>query len=308
MNDMPILDGSTRPARLKGGALLHGEIEHHPRFPAAEELVARRLIALQEQAPRLTRLKSSHRKWLITHSLFALDSQRDPADPLSGLTASRLIDVVVDISAASRNTASSFLQELLAYKFLREIPDVPDRRVRLFQLTEISVNGMRTWFDSHMEALDLLDGGNRAEICAARPELFRPAHRLAAARLVADPSWRDPRPSIAPFLFSDAGGMILHDIITRLPHARAEGDRLLFGPMAVSDLAEKYAVSVSNVKRMFATVEKEGLAGWTGERRRGSFWMSRAMLSDYFHWQAAKFAALDEAIHQMAGTQDMAGD
>lgn len=282
---------------LSSRPLAHTEIAQHPQFPRAEELVARRLIGLQEKAPRLVRLKSSHRKWLITHSLFALDSQRDPADPLSGLTASRLIDVVVDISAASRNTASAFLQELLAYKFLREIPDVPDRRIRLFQLTDISVNAMKIWFDAHMEALDILDGGNRAAVCAARPELFRRAHMRAAAALVEDETWRDPRPSIAPFLWSDAGGMVLHDIITRLPTARSDGDRLLLGPLALSDLAERYSVSVSNVKRMFSSVEKEALAGWTQPRRRGSFWISQGMLGDYFHWQAAKFAALDEAIH-----------
>lgn len=299
MNQIPSLHPDAIPA-LTSGPLLHAELVDHPRFPHAEEIVARRLIDLQGRAPRLVRLKSSHRKWLITHSLFALDSQRHAADPLSGLTASRLVDAVVDISAASRNTASAFVQELLAYKFLRELPDTPDRRVRLLQLTDISVNAMKTWFDAHMEALDAIDGGNRAAVCAARPDLFRPVHRQATAVLVEDAIWREPRASVAPFLWSDAGGMVLHDLITRLPTARTEGDKLMLGPLALSDLAERYAVSVSNIKRMFASVEKQDLAGWTQARRRGDFWISRAMLADYFHWQAAKFAALDAALHALA--------
>lgn len=281
-----------------GAPLTAAQIASHPKFPEAEALVAHRLIALQLQSPRLVRLKSSHRKWLLTHSLFALSSQRNPADPLSGLTASRLIDMVIDIGAASRNTASSFLQEMLTYKFLREVPDVPDRRVRVLEPTEISVNGMKRWFDGHMDGLDLLDGGNRMAECEADPNLFRRAHMYAAAQLVDDMTWREPRPSVALFVLSDAGGMILHDIITRLPDARQEADRKVIGPLAVSDLAERYAVSISNVKRMFSKVESEGLAGWTEPRRRGLFWISDRMLADYFHWQSAKFAALDAAIHR----------
>ncbi len=283
-----------------GAPLTAEQIATHPRFPEAEALIAGRLIGLQLKSPRLVRLKSSHRKWLLTHSLFALSSQRDPNDPLSGLTASRLIDMVIDIGAASRNTASSFLQEMLTYKFLREIPDVPDRRVRLLEPTEISINGMKTWFDGHMQGLDILDGGTRMALCESDPCLFRLAHRYAAAQLVEDETWREPRPSVALFVLSDAGGMILHDIITRLPQADLDGSRRIIGPMALSDLADRYAVSVSNVKRMFSKVEAEGLAGWTEPRRRGDFWISERMLADYFHWQAAKFAALDAAIHRAA--------
>lgn len=287
------------PLRLSS-PLTAEQIASHPRFPEAEAIVARRLIGLQMTSPRLVRLKSSHRKWLLTHSLFALSSQRDPADPLSGLTASRLIDMVIDIGAASRNTASSFLQEMLAYKFLREVPGVPDRRVRVLEPTEISVEGMKSWFDCHMEGLDLLDGGERTALCQADPSLFRRAHMRAAARLVEDAEWREPRPSVGLFVLSDAGGMILHDIITRLPGSHRDGGRTLIGPLAVSDLADRYAVSVSNVKRMFLKVEADGLAGWTEPRRRGDFWISDQMLEDYFHWQSAKFAALDEAIHWTA--------
>ena len=47
-------------------------LARHPRYLAAEALIAGRLIGLQEKSPRLTRLKSNHRKWLITHSLYAL--------------------------------------------------------------------------------------------------------------------------------------------------------------------------------------------------------------------------------------------
>nr|WP_316654445.1 hypothetical protein [uncultured Gellertiella sp.] len=277
-------------------ALSAHAIASHPDFIEAEAIVARRLIGIHESTPRISRLKSSHRKWMITQSLFALSSARDPADPLSGLTASRLIDTVVEIGAASRNTASAFLQEMLAYKFLREVPDIPDKRVRVLEPTEVSVRAMQGWFDCHMQGLDRLDGGNRLQVVTGRPDLFRLAQQHAAGHLVEDPDWHDPRDSIGHFLWSEAGGMVLHDLIARVPGGRREGTRIILGPLALADLAEKYAISVSNVKRMFSPVEKDGLAGWESPRRKGSFWMSETLLGDYFHWQAAKFAALDEAL------------
>lgn len=278
----------------------------HPDIAAAEALIATRLIGLQDKSPRLTRLKSNHRKWLITHSLFALSSQRTPDDPLSGLTASRLIDTVMKIGAASRNTASAFLQELLTYKFLREIPDVPDRRVRVLETTEISDFGMHTWFMAHMAALDLLDGGTRERTAEAHPGLFRLAHMRATESLVDDPEWRNPPDCVAPFAWSDAGGMILHDLIIRLHRsARFSDGRHMIGPLALSDLAEHYAISVSNVKRMFSRAEKDGTAGWTAPRRRGDFWMAATMVSAYMRWEAVKLAALDAAFRDACRELDV---
>lgn len=281
-------------------------LARNPLCLEAEALIAARLIGLQEKSPRLTRLKSNHRKWLITHSLFALSSQRNPADPLSGLTATRLIDTVMKIGAASRNTASAFLQELLTYKFLREVPEVPDRRVRVLETTEISDYGMRTWFMAHMAALDLIDGGSRERIAEENPSLFRLAHLYATRSLVDDPAWRNPPEILASFAWSDAGGMILHDLITRVCGTKPADGRFVLGALALSELAEKYAISVSNVKRMFSKAEQDATMGWTAARRRGDFWMSAAFVESYLGWEAVKLAALDRAFLQASAELGLA--
>lgn len=292
---------------LSGKAWQAEALARHPGLAGAEALIASRLIRLHAINPKLPRLKSTHRKWLLTHSLFALTSARDPMDPLSGLTASRLIDTVIEIGAASRNTATAFLQEMLTYKFLQEVPDVPDRRVRVLDVTDVSVAGMRVWFDAHMEALDLLDGGARLATAEAHPQIFRLAQAAATRALVDNPDWREPRDSIAGFAWSDAGGMILHDLITRLPGVVPENGRYVIGPLAVSALADRYLISVSNAKRMFMKAERDGLAGWTEPRRRGAFWMSEALIADYFHWEATKLAALDRAYRDVVTALGLGG-
>ncbi|SSC73241.1 unnamed protein product [Ciceribacter sp. T2.26MG-112.2] len=277
--------------------LTRTEIAVHPLFPTIEKQIAEHLIAIHLRTPRLSRLKASHRKWLMTHSLFALSLQRRDDDPLSGLTATRFVEIVMKLGAASRNTATAFLAELVAYKFLRDVPDVPDRRVRVLETTETAYDAMKAWFMGHMACLDRLDGGEREALALADPRIFRIAQPMAAAHLVEDPIWRDPPDSIGHFLWSDLGGMVLHDLIARIPGTPNPADRIDVGRLSLPELSEVYMISATNLKRMFTKAETEGLLGWDLPRRRGSLWLSRRFVDDYFKWQSAKFAALEEAFH-----------
>lgn len=286
--------------------LTRAEIAAHPLFPTIEKQIAEHLIGIHLRTPRLSRLKASHRKWLMTHSLFALSLQRRDDDPLSGLTATRFVEIVMRLGAASRNTATAFLAELVAYKFLRDVPDIPDRRVRVLETTEVAFQAMNAWFMGHMGCLDRLDNGVREQTAAADPRIFRIAQPFAAAQLVEDPTWRDPAESIGHFLWSDLGGMVLHDLIARIPPESLSGDRIELGPLSLPELSEIYMISATNLKRMFKKAETEGLLGWELPRRRGSMWLSRPFVEDYFRWQSAKFSALEDAFHH--AVQELAID
>lgn len=293
-------------------ALTRKQIAEHPLFPAIEKQIAEHLIEIHTQTPRLSRLKASHRKWLMTHSLFALALRRTDGDPLSGLTATRFIEMVITLDCASRNTATAFLAELVAYKFLRDIPDVPDKRVRVLEPTEISIAAMFSWFRGHMACLDRLDGGSREATVIARPQIFRIAQPLAADILMADAIWKDPVDSIGHFLWSDLGGMVLHDLFARLdPDYDRAAERVYIGSTSLSDISDLYQVSQTNLKRMFKKAEADNLLGWDLARRRGPLWLSRTFIEDYFTWQSAKFAGLDRAYHialEESGTDPLNSD
>ncbi|WP_246745838.1 hypothetical protein [Ciceribacter sp. L1K22] len=280
------------------------DIQSHPLFAEIERQIALHLIAIHDRTPRLSRLKASHRKWLMTHSLFALSLQRRDDDPLSGLTATRFVDTVMRLAAASRNTATAYLAELVAYKFLRDVPDVPDRRVRVLETTEAAYDAMLSWFNGHLACLDRLDGGTRQQRSLADGRIFRLAQPMIAERLSEDPLWRDPPDSIGNFLWSDYGGMVLHDLITRIEHYDPKAETTEIAPLALSTLSDKYMLSTTNLKRMFKKSEDDGLIGWQQPRRRGHMWFSRSFLHDYFQWQSAKFAAVDAAFHEASSRLD----
>lgn len=277
--------------------LCRDTIACHPLFPEIERRIALHLIGIHKETPRLARLKACHRKWLMTHSLYALALQRTPDDPQSGLTTSRFVDTILELGEASRNTAASFLAELVAYKFLTCEECATDRRVRILLLTDASKNAMTSWFLGHLSCLDLLDQGNRREIAERNPDLLNIAQPIIAGILINDKDWRVPRDSIAPFLNSDMGGMVLHDLITRVPEDQADSEgRYQLGKINLSNLGKTYMISLTNLKRMFKNGHAEGLLGWQQQQRRGGFWLSQQFVHDYYHWQSAKFEAVNVAF------------
>lgn len=271
------------------------DIKNHPLFPGIDRRVAAHLIAIHDVTPRLSRLKASHHKWLMTQALYALTLERDPEVPLSGLTVSRFVDIVTQIGAVSHNTAKAFLKELLAYRFLKEIPNDHDRRVRVLDTTEASEKAMKGWFLGHMACLDEMDGGQRHAHCLADERIFRKAQPRAARCLMENPLWRDPPESVSPFLRAEMGGMILHEIISRIADFTPVDGRVIVGPTSFAELAQRYFVSTSSLKRMFKKAESDGLLGWSVDANQRTFWVSPDFLDDYFLSESQKFAALDEA-------------
>lgn len=278
--------------------MMRADIVAHPLFPAIEKQIAQHLIGIHMRTPRMSRLKASHRKWLMTQSLFALALRRNPDDPLSGLTATRFVETVMRLGAASRNTATGYLAELVAYKFLRDVPEVPDKRVRVLEPTELSLNGLRSWFNGHLACLDRLDGGNRELTSLAEERIFLIAQPIGVDIMVADALWREPADSIGHFLWSDLGGIILHDLIARLENVDRAAPTHSCGPVTLADLSETYQVSTTNLKRMFKKAETEELLYWEQPRRRGDLLLTSRFVEDYFTWQSAKFAAVDQSYHE----------
>lgn len=287
---LPLTDTSTT-AGLSAAA-----IAADPLFPMVDRQIAGHLIAIHRETPRLARLKASHRKWLMTQAMYALSVQRREDDPSSGLTAARFIDIATSIGVASRNTADAFLKELLAYKFLREVGQGRDRRMRFLETTEVSDRAMNGWFMGHMRGLDRLDGGGREAACRLEPRIFRLAQPRAAERLIANPAWRYPARSISAFLSAGFGGMILHEIVHRMEDFEPVEGRVTVGPVSAPALARQYGISVTSIKAMFRKTEEDGFLGWLGGRGKRVLWLSETFLTEYLFWQAQKFAALDEAF------------
>lgn len=263
------------------------------------------MIELYDHFPRVARLVAAQQKWLLTQAAYALYVQRDPADPLSGITASRLLDTIVEFGAASRNTATAFLAQLLAYKLIRDVPGSPSKRSRPLEPTEISHEAMILWFRGQMRSLDLLDGGDRVARLEADPEIFRRAQPLAAKRLIADKAWREPPISISCFVWTEYGGLILDDFISRIINTVPQDGYHWVEELRFAELSNHYSLSRTHIRRLFTRAEALGSIGW--QDRNGSksrIWATASFIDDYKRWQSVKFCALKWAYGEAVRSID----
>lgn len=258
------------------------------------------MIELYDHFPRIARLVAAQQKWLLTQAAYALHLQRDPGDPLSGITASRLLEIIVEFGAASRNTATAFLAELLAYKLVRDVPGSTSKRSRPLEPTEVSHDAMKLWFRGQMRSLDLLDHGGRVVQMEANPEIFLRAQPIAAKRLIADRAWREPPLSISCFVWTEYGGLILDDFFSRIVNPIPKDGCHWVDDLRFSELSSHYSLSRTHLRRLFARAEALGTLGWQEEHSRTNhrIWASAALIEDYKRWQSIKFCALDNAFRQ----------
>lgn len=277
------------------------QIAAHPRLPVACRIVAETLTGMYREWPRLARIKASHRKWLMLQIAFTLSLRPQPGDPGSGLTPSRFIAMVDDLSVASRNTADSFLKELTACGFLRVIRHDHDRRMRFLMPMENTTAAMNGWLQGHMNALDALDGGKR------RVDCFSEIFPRIVDRLAADALWRAGSPGIDPFLAMQLGGMVLEEILLLGLGHFSEGARddhpVFLRSFSASRLASRYGISARSIKNVIRRAEASGTIGLVGMAGERELWVSVGFIRNYLSWQARKLACLDAAWHDAAGSE-----
>lgn len=270
------------------------DLQAHPRFLLAIRFLAEKLRGVHDSNPHLARFLASQQRWLLSQAAFALHNEYDPAVPRSGLTISRLRDMVTSVDAASRNTVLSFLSQLEAYRFMRIAGD-PAKRPRRFEPTEVSERAMFNWLLANLAALDQMDGGARAATLMDHPELFRLIQPQAARRTIEDRRWREPPPRVAMFLWTESGGLVMDELMRRLGSAAPDAERFDVGRIDARGMAETFRMSRTHLQRLLNRAIAEGCLEWKADGRKEGLCLARDFLQEYLGWQAIKFAAIDGA-------------
>lgn len=275
------------------------DIASHAQFAAALGAYAGKLRGQFDQSPRLSRMLASHQRWLLSQAAFALQLEYDPTQPGSGLTTTNLREIITSNNAASRNTVLNFLDQLLSYKFVRIVGD-PNRRPKRYEATELPTRAMYQWLLTNLELLDHLDGGNRAETLAAEPDLFRLIQPQIARHACLNPSWLEPPPRVALFLWTEAGGLVMDELVRRAMEHSADGDGYNIGRIDARVMAEHFMISRTHLQRLFRRAVETGCLYWPNGDRSHCI-LRRDFLEEYCSWQAIKFSIVDFAYGRICG-------
>ncbi|TPP10466.1 hypothetical protein [Rhizobium glycinendophyticum] len=275
------------------------DIANHPHFVEALRGFAGSLRKQFDDSPRLSRMLASHQRWLLSQAAFALQLEYDPTQPGSGLTTTNLREIITSNNAASRNTVLNFLDQLLSYKFVRIVGD-PTRRPRRYEATEISYHAMFQWVLTNLMLLDRLDGGDRLATLQGRPDLLRLVQPQIARRACLEPRWLEPPPRVALFLWTEAGGLVMDELVRRAMDLTDSGDAYEIGRIDARQMAEHFMISRTHLQRLFRRAVEAGCLSWPDDSRKACL-LSRDFLREYCHWQAVKFSIVDQAYEKICG-------
>ncbi|ANK92520.1 MULTISPECIES: hypothetical protein [Rhizobium] len=271
------------------------------RFLAAILHCATQLLAIYRESPRIASIFAAQQRWLMAHAGFALHYGHPDDGQSGGLYSGRFVDFAVKNDIASRKTAAAFMQEMLAYRFLRVVPG-PDKRTRYLEPTEIAEQHFTRWLVTHMMILDSLDGGERADQITAAPSATMAAIQPRIARaIIGSESVRNPGPTFNLFNWANSGGLVMDYLISRLPQFPRAAERVVIGPLSLRELREQFMISNTHLKRLLTQAATMESVGWTEPSRKGDFWLSRRFILEYWNYQAAKFAIVDAAAEAVLG-------
>ncbi|WP_028747308.1 hypothetical protein [Rhizobium mesoamericanum] len=269
-------------------------------FFAAVLRFAREMLTIYRESPRIASIFASQQRWLMAHAGFALHFGY-PGEPKLGLYSGRFIAFVVANKIASRNTAAAFIQEMLAYRFLRPVESTSDKRTRLLEPTETAHEHFFRWLATHLFILDTLDGGNRLDRINADPAAFSTMQPLISKAIIESDAVRDPGATYGLFNWANSGGLIMDYLMSRIDNFDRSSQRVYIGPLSLKEIRNQFMISNTHLKRLLTQAFEMGSVGWTEPPYKGDTWLSHGFVMEYWGYQAAKFAVIDAAAEAVLG-------
>lgn len=293
---MTFISAAMHPATNAPKVLTVEAIVENRLYALALKDAALKLIAMHDAAPRIVRYTADMKRWLLTQSILAFHFQHVTSPSHPRLTAANLNAFVAESNVVCKNTAYAHLAEMRNYGLLIDTHERGDGRARPLKISETAESLIREWFDEHLKSLDMLDQGTRLLRSSADRRLLWYAQPRMSGRLFRDPDWASPPTTVDTFVRTASGSNILHDLMSRLPPEKELGAHMSIGPLRITEFFKRYAISRTHARRLFERAHLLEICGWDLSGKDGDFWLAGGLVRDYRHWQAVKFAAIDEAF------------
>jgi DNA-binding MarR family transcriptional regulator len=235
----------------------------HPHFPDA----CRRLVSQALQRYRKNRIFSRASKDISRYFLSYLAMYLDAC---GGLTLSTIRDLCVQTDLASPGRAAAILLRLRMIGYVHLDTAQKDRRVRRYIPSDELKTAIREVAREDLGVLALIEpeAASAAERLA-EPEFFNAYVRRLGEGLIDMLISHPGRHATSLFSERNSGMTVLFDIV----HSAGSGD--VYPPrgrlkMSVRDLAKRFEVSPSHVRKLLRDAESEGLLKRDPDERTGT--------------------------------------
>jgi hypothetical protein len=272
-----------------------GDFIAHPGLVAALKMQAKSLIDVHIQSPRAGAIMASHPRYLMAHLALSVYFQSGR----EGIRMATFLDQVEQYGIVARNTADAFLKEMEHYHFIERRDAPSDKRLRLMAPTEMTLQFAHRWFAVHLDALDALDGGDRARRLAADPGMFGQVQPKITETLLSSIALSETMPTLSIFTWIDAGSIIMDWMFAQiLPPDAGNAHWRTSQRQSVMELSNLTGLSLTHLSRKLSEAMKMQSLGWIGRPGRSPIWMSEAFLNEYLGYQIAKLMMIEAALHR----------
>ncbi|QUS38735.1 hypothetical protein RPMA_07735 [Tardiphaga alba] len=267
------------------------QLVEHPGFAACLQRQSAGLIGAFEGNPRLTAVFATQQRWLMAHAALALYFR----SPERRIKLADFFDVVALHEIASRNTADTFVKEMVHYDFARATEDERDKRTRPIEPTAESLAQVHGWLMLHLATLDGLDGGSRYTRAMAHDDILVRVQPLVADGLLVSPAIRKPDKTFALFTWINSGGLVMDRIMAGISLDDIQNDRIPTASTSAIDMVVGLALSRGHLLRKLRAAEAIGSLGWAGKRGQSAMWISQGFWREYAMAQAEKLVIIERA-------------
>lgn len=272
------------------------DIAAHPALHRCVRAQAQAMNQIYGTNPRLSSVFATQQRWLMAHIGLALHFRREPDNYRKELTMARFIDVILQNSVASRNTADAFVKEMLHYNFIELLPSTQDGRIRPLQPVAAALEVVVGWVLAHLRTLDSLDGANRLATFLARSDGLARLQPLVADGLLSSNPVREPKRTFSLFTWLNNGGVVMDWLISGVDPDHAGLSQIPTGVLSIGDFANWLKLSRTHLTRKLRAAEELGSIGWLGQRGNSVMWVSSDFYQEYMAAQAVKLAIIDAAF------------
>jgi hypothetical protein len=277
-------------------AMTADDIRVRPALARCVRSQAQSLLSIQQTSPRIASLFATQQRWLMAHAALAQYFRNEAMAAGTGVLAERFLEVVAHHELASRNTASSFLKEMLKYDIVRYVAGSAGKRYRPVEPAPAVLMALFHWHALHLATLDGIDGGARVACFHAQPALLGAIQPLIADGLIGSGEVREPQKTFSLFTWINEGGLVMDRLIVGCQHGVGGCPRIPTDVTSISGLAQRLRLSRTQLGRKFAEAEAMGSLGWCGPRGKSPLWVSAGFWREYHAAQAVKLAIVDAAF------------
>lgn len=237
-----------------------------PGFAAAMRQSAAGIVAMYQGGHLLNWLVDDRGRVLFGYFALFLHVTRDPADPASGLTPTRMKAMCTEFGICSAGRAGAMLSLMRFSGYLMPDIQVVDRRQRRLVATEKLVALLRERWRLHFAAMAPLlpDGADLRDALETQSFMARFVPELVA-RFRAGFRPVQYGPGLGLFGERNAGMLVLMSLL-----AAGEADDTVPPSrpvrMSLAALARRFSVSRQHVVNIMRDAEREGMIARTGDR------------------------------------------